>query len=288
MEKKIANKVSIITIVINILLSVLKFVIGFFGKSQALISDAVHSASDVISTIAVIFGVNLAAKQSDSSHQYGHERIDSIFSVILAIILFVTGLGIGFSAIKIIIYNEEIAIPNLITLVAAAISIVVKEAMYHYTKHAAVKINSTAMMADAWHHRSDALSSVGSLVGIGGALLGFTIFEPIASILICIFISKAAYDIFMDAVNRLVDRACSDEEVEEIKKCIMEIEGVEGIDKLLTRRFGSKIYVDLEIVEDGSITLSEAHRIAEAVHDNIENKIENVKHCMIHVNPAGE
>lgn len=285
MERKQANRVSVITIVINLLLSLMKFVAGFIGHSQAMISDAVHSASDVVSTIAVIFGVNMSMKKSDDDHPYGHERIESIFSIILAMMLFATGMGIGLTAIKTIINGSEIVIPGKIALGAAIVSIAVKEWMYHYTKHTAVKINSSSMLADAWHHRSDALSSVGSLIGVAGAILGFPICEPIASIIICIFIAKAAADIFFDSVNRLVDRACTDEEIEKIKACITEIDGVMRIDKLMTRRFGSKIYVDLEIAEDGDISLNEAHRIAEAVHDNIENKIENIKHCMIHVNP---
>lgn len=285
MERKQANRVSVITIIINLLLSLMKFVAGFIGHSQAMISDAVHSASDVVSTIAVIFGVNMSMKKSDDDHPYGHERIESIFSIILAMMLFATGMGIGLTAIKTIINGSEIVIPGKIALGAAIVSIAVKEWMYHYTKHTAVKINSSSMLADAWHHRSDALSSVGSLIGVAGAILGFPICEPIASIIICIFIAKAAADIFFDSVNRLVDRACTDEEIEKIKACITEIDGVMRIDKLMTRRFGSKIYVDLEIAEDGGISLNEAHRIAEAVHDNIENKIENIKHCMIHVNP---
>ena len=288
MHKKEANRVSVITIIINILLSVFKFIVGFMGNSQALISDAVHSASDVVSTIAVMFGVNMAAKKSDTSHPYGHERIESIFSIILSVMLFATGVGIGISALKIIISGAEIEIPAKMALVAAATSIVVKEWMYHYTKRTADRIDSSAMLADAWHHRSDALSSVGSLVGVGGAILGYPVFEPIASVIICIFIVKASYDIFIDATNRLVDHACSDEEIENIINCVMEIDGVVQIDKLMTRRFGSKIYVDLEISEDGNITLTEAHSIAERVHDNIEDKIKNVKHCMIHVNPVQE
>ena len=288
MEKRMANRVSIITIIINLVLSVLKFLVGFFGHSQALISDAIHSASDVVSTVAVMFGINLSDKKSDTSHPYGHERIECIFSIILAMMLFITGVGIGITAIKNIVSGAEIAIPSKIALIAATVSIAVKEWMYHYTKRAAKKINSSSMLADAWHHRSDALSSVGSLIGVGGALLGFTICEPIASIVICIFIGKASVDIFMDAVNRLIDRSCTDEEIEQIRECVMEIDGVKRIDKLMTRRFGSKIYVDLEISEDANITLLEAHHIAERVHDNIEEKMPEVKHCMIHVNPITE
>ncbi len=288
MEKKIANKVSVITIIINLTLSVFKFLVGILGNSQALISDAIHSASDVVSTVAVMFGINLSDKKSDTAHPYGHERIESIFSIILAMMLFITGVGIGITAIKTIVRGAEIEIPSRMALIAAAVSIAVKEWMYHYTKRTANKINSTAMLADAWHHRSDALSSVGSLIGIGGALIGFEICEPIASIVICIFIGKAAVEIFMDAANRLIDRSCTDEETDRIRECIMEIDGVKRIDKLMTRRFGAKIYVDLEISEDAEITLSEAHRIAELVHDNIEEKIPDIKHCMIHVNPMTE
>ena len=288
MEKRMANRVSIITIIINLVLSVLKFLVGFFGHSQALISDAIHSASDVVSTVAVMFGINLSDKKSDTSHPYGHERIECIFSIILAMMLFITGAGIGITAIKNIASGAEIDVPGKMALIAAAVSIAVKEWMYHYTKRAAKKINSSSMLADAWHHRSDALSSVGSLIGVGGALLGFTICEPIASIVICVFIGKAAVDIFMDAVNRLIDRSCTDEEIEQIRECVMEIDGVKNIDKLMTRRFGSKIYVDLEIAEDADMSLLEAHSIAELVHDNIEEKIPEVKHCMIHVNPITE
>lgn len=285
MNTKTANRVSVITIIVNVVLSVIKFAAGIIANSQALISDAVHSASDVVSTVAVIFGINLAAKKSDKQHPYGHERIECIFSVVLAMILFATGIGIGISAINVIIEKKEIEIPGKTALVIAFISIVTKEWMYHYTKRTAKKINSTAMMADAWHHRSDALSSVGSFIGIGGAIIGFPVLEPVASIVICFFIVKAAFDIFMDAVNRLIDRACTDEEVENMKVVILSVDGVKNIDLLYTRRFGSKVYVDVEIQEESSLTLLQAHDIAERVHDKIEETFADVKHCMVHVNP---
>lgn len=288
MDTKIANRVSVITIILNLLLSLLKFVIGIIAHSHALISDAVHSASDVVSTIAVIFGINLSSRKSDRSHPYGHERIECIFSIILSMLLFATGAGIGISAVKTIINGNEIIIPGRIALGAAFVSIVVKELMYHYTKRAAKKLNSSSMMADAWHHRSDALSSVGSLIGIGGAILGFPICEPAASIVICVFIVKASYDIFMEAVNSLVDSSCSDEEVEQMRSVISSVEGVKSIDLLMTRRFGSKVYVDVEIAEDGSLSLFNAHSIAEKVHDSIEKNFKDVKHCMVHVNPVSE
>ncbi len=286
MDTKTANRVSVITIVWNIVLSLVKLIVGVAAHSQALISDAVHSASDVVSTVAVIFGINLASKKSDDSHPYGHERIECIFSIVLAMMLFMTGIGIGISAITLITGGAEIVTPGKIALTVAAISIAVKEWMYHYTRRAAIKVNSSAMMADAWHHRSDALSSVGSLIGIGGALLGYPVCDPIASIVICMFIIKAAYDVFIDAANRLVDSSCSEEEIEKMKDIIFSVEGVKEIDVLRTRRFGSRTYVDVEIAADKSLDLLTAHKIAEAVHDKIELDFKDVKHCMVHVNPV--
>lgn len=286
MDTKTANKVSVITIVWNVILSAIKLIVGIFANSQALISDAVHSASDIVSTIAVIFGINLASRKSDDSHPYGHERIECIFSIVLSMILFITGIGIGASAVTTITVGSEIEIPGKIALVAAVVSIVVKEWMYHYTRRAAIKVNSSSMMADAWHHRSDALSSVGSLIGIGGALLGYPVCDPIASIVICLFVIKAAYDVFIDAVNRLVDHSCSDDEIEKMKNVIFSVDGVKAIDDLRTRRFGSKTYVDVEISADKNLDLLTAHEIAENVHDKIESDFNDVKHCMVHVNPV--
>lgn len=284
---KKANRVSVVSIIINIVLSLLKLIVGIFAHSGALISDSIHSASDVLSTFAVIAGVNIAAKDSDKAHQYGHERMENIFSIILAILLFATGIGIGFTAVKVIMVKnfEEIEIPGVIALVAAFVSIAVKEWMYHYTMHTAKKIKSTALKADAWHHRSDALSSVGSFAGILGARMGLPICDPIASLIICAFIAKAAWDIFYEAVNGLVDHSADDETCTELRRLISEQNGVLCIDDLKTRMFGSKLYVDVEIGADGNQTLRQAHEIAQRVHDIIEKQFENVKHCMVHVNP---
>lgn len=287
-EKDLAMRVSIVSITINLLLSLLKLIVGFAARSGAMISDAVHSASDVFSTFIVVIGVNISGKKSDDNHQYGHERMECVASIILAVVLAVTGLGIGFSGISKVTdgNRENLEIPGGIALAAAIISIIIKEWMYWYTRSAAKKINSGALMADAWHHRSDALSSVGAFIGILGARMGFPVADPIASIVICIFIEKAAIDIFKDAVNRMVDRSCSENTVNEMKKIISEQNGVERIDDVKTRLFGSKVYVDVEIAADGNITLTEAHDIAENVHDAIEKNFTEVKHCMVHVNPS--
>ena len=283
----VALKVSVVSIAVNILLSLLKLLAGLIARSGAMISDAVHSASDVLSTFVVIIGVKLAGKKPDKEHPYGHERMECVASIILAAVLAVTGLGIGFKGVEKIASPDkyEIAVPGLLALIAAIVSIVIKEAMYQYTRSAARKINSGALMADAWHHRSDALSSIGSFAGILGARMGFPVLDPLASVIICVFIFKAAADIFRDAVDKMVDKSCPDEIVENMRKTILDNSDVLGIDELKTRLFGSKIYVEVEILMNASKTLVDAHQTAEEVHRSIEEHFPDVKHCMVHVNP---
>lgn len=285
----LAMRVSAVSIAVNVILSLFKLLAGILAHSGAMLSDAVHSASDVISTIVVIIGVKLSGKKSDAHHPYGHERLECVSAILLAGLLLATGIGIGFSGVQNIAAGtkgETIQMPGLLALVAAVTSIVVKEWMYWYTRAAAKKTNSGALMADAWHHRSDALSSVGSFAGILGARLGYPILDPVASVVICLFIVKAAVDIFRNAVDQMVDRACDEETEEKMRRLILKVPGVVGIDMLHTRLFGAKMYVDLEISADGKQSLKEAHAIAENVHHVIENSFKDVKHCMVHVNPC--
>ncbi len=229
----------------------------------------------------------MASKQPDKEHPYGHERMECVASVILAVVLAATVLGIGAKGLEKITSADtaSLTVPGALALAAAVISMIVKELMFHYTKHAANKINSGALMADAWRHRSDALSSVGSFAGIFGARMGFPILDPLASVIIRLFIEKAAFDIFRDAVDKMVDKSCPEDTVEKMKKAILETEDVLGIDEFRTWLFGSKIYVEVEILMDSAKTLVEAHDTAEKVHDLIETEFPDVKHCMVHVNP---
>ena len=285
--RETANRVSAVTILGNTVLSVLKFLAGIVAHSNAMISDAVHSASDVFSTVVVIIGIRLSAKESDKEHPYGHERLECVAAIILAMVLFIKGLGIGIKAARNILSGDyaSLQIPGIPALIAAVVSIVSKEGMYWYTRYYAKKIDSSALMADAWHHRSDAFSSIGALIGITGARFGFPIMDSVASLVIFLFIVKAALAIFKDAVDKMVDHSCDEEMERQLKDCVMEIENVLGIDLLQTRIFGNKIYVDVEIQVDGSYTLQKAHTIAESVHKNIEQNFTKVKHIMVHVNP---
>jgi cation diffusion facilitator family transporter len=284
----VATRVSTVSIIGNVLLSVIKLLAGIFANSSAMISDAVHSASDVFSTIVVIIGVKLSSKEADKDHPYGHERLECVAAIILSMILLLTGLGIGFSAAKNILRGDygNLDTPGILALFTAILSIVSKEVMFWYTKINAQRVDSSALMADAWHHRSDAFSSVGALIGIAGARMGFPVMDSIASLVIFCFIVKAAYDIFKDAVDKMVDHSCDAETEQAIYDCIIKNEEVKGIDLLRTRIFGNKIYADIEICVDGSYTLSKAHSIAEDVHDEIESSFPKIKHIMVHVNPA--
>ena len=288
--EKTAVKVSWVSIAGNILLSLFKLLAGIIARSGAMISDAVHSASDVFSSIVVIIGVKLSSRDSDDDHPYGHERLECVAAIVLAVILLITGLFIGVAAVQNITSGnyEELAVPGVLALLAAVISIIVKEAMFHYTKYYAVKLDSGAVMADAWHHRSDALSSVGALIGIAGSRMGMPVLDSVASLVICLFIVKAAYDIFKDAIDKMVDHSCDKETEQSLRECVLAQEGVIGIDMLSTRIFGNKIYADIEISADGSRTLRESHDIAEKVHSAIEREFPKVKHIMVHVNPADD
>ena len=286
--ERVAMRVSAVSIIANFALTVFKLSAGILAHSGAIISDAIHSASDVFSTVVVIIGIRISRKESDKNHPYGHERLECVAAIVLATILAFTGLGIGYSALRQIAGGDyaNLTVPGRLALVAAAVSILVKEAMYQYTRINARRIDSGALMADAWHHRSDALSSVGALIGIGGARLGFPILDPVASVVICVFIEKAAYEIFMDAVDKRVDKACDEETEAALRECAATQEGVLGVDLLHTRVFGNKIYVDIEICADGEETLRRAHETAERVHDSIEKNFPKVKHIMVHVNPG--
>ena len=286
--RRTALKISMVSIIGNALLSIFKMFAGILARSGAMVSDAVHSASDVFSSIIVIIGVKLSSKASDKDHPYGHERFECVAAIVLAVILLISGLFIGHTAIEKISQERapDITVPGLLALIAAVVSILCKEAMYWYTRSYAKRFDSGALMADAWHHRSDALSSVGALIGIAGARMGYPLLDTAASLVICIFIFKAAYNIFMDAIGKMVDRSCSEDTEREIAACAAAQDGVLGVDLIHTRVFGNKIYVDIEIRADGRMSLEESHEIASRVHNAIEEKFVKVKHIMVHVNPS--
>lgn len=287
-EQAVIRNMSLVSLIGNTVLSGFKLFAGIVGNSGAMISDSIHSFSDVFTTLVAFIGVNVSKRDADNAHPYGHERLECVASLLLGFVLMLTGIGVGKAGVDNIISGNygKLMVPGAIALVAAVVSIVVKEAMYWYTRYYAKLINSAAFLADAWHHRSDALSSVGSLTGIAGAMLGFPVLDSVASVVICLFIVKIAYDISKDALVKMLDTSCGEEYEKNLREYILKQEDVRSVDVLHSRMFGNRVYIDLEISVDGDKSLRDAHEVAERVHRNVEQQFSDVKHIMIHVNPA--
>lgn len=279
----IGTRVSIITLVINIILAILKFLAGIFGNSSAMIADSLHSLSDAASTIAVIIGLKIASRPPDNEHHYGHARAETVATKIVALLLIVTGGTVGVSAIK-LLFAREIQQPSLIPLIAAVLSIVVKEIMYRYTYNVGKKINSNALLADAWHHRSDAFSSVTALVGIAGARLGLPILDPLAGLVVALMILWIGFKLYWESVDELVDAAPKQEIMDQVERLALSTPGVIKVNQIKGRKHGPHIYIDLKICVNPNITVQEGHAIAHEAGRRIRTN-EDIVDVLVHVNP---
>ena len=283
---KHAQRVTLTGLVANALLCVMKLAVGFAAHSSGLISDAVNSASDVLNTLIAMIGVRLGNKQADEDHPYGHARFECVASLLLAFLVFATGVGIGWNGVKAIISGGEgLETPGLPALIAALVVCAAKEILYWYTIRAAKKLDSLALKASAWDHRSDVFASLGVFAGILGARLGVHILDAVAGVVISILILRVAVNLFREAVDQTVDRACEPELEGRFRTAALSQGGVRRVDELRSRRVGSGVYVDMEIAADGSLSLKDAHDIAERVHDAVEACEPGIRHCMVHVNP---
>lgn len=282
---KCAKRVSGITVLANLVLAILKISAGIFGKSNAILADGVHSLSDIMSTIGALIGLKASKKPEDVEHPYGHEKLEPIVAMLLSGILLITALFIGYGGIMSIIHRHDI-MPSRIAMYTAIISIITKEWMYRYTIRVAIKIDSTVLKSDAWHHRSDAFSSIAALIGIIGARYGIYVLDPIASIIVCVIIVKVAIEIYLKSVQQVIDESADQKTLEQIRRVCLNVPGVYLIDDLKTRKHGNRLYVDIEISVEASSSLKTAHDIAEKVHTSIEDSNSKIKHCTVHVNPA--
>ncbi len=286
---KIIFRVSVVSIIVNVFLTILKAGFGIVFNSFSLVSDAIHSLSDVFSTFVVMIGAHYAKKESDDDHNYGHEKFESLAGIFLAMLLmgFAGYTLIGAIESFVAIVNGQVSEVHTgsLALFAALLSIIVKELMYRYTVNAAVLIKSPALKADAWHHRSDAMSSIASFVAILGTLVGFAWADPLGSVAICIFIFKVAGDIMRESVDQITDKAAPTELAESISNSILENEKVLSIAEIKTRAHASKLYVDVSITVDKDITVFDGHEIAEEIHNYIEEKFVDVLHMNVHVEP---
>lgn len=278
---------SLWTLALNFLLGSLKLAAGLWGRSSAMVADAAHSYSDCASTVAVIAGLKMASKSADDDHPYGHEKYELIFANILSILLGLTAVKIGYDALM-VIARGSYQVPGLAPLLAAVFSVAVKEVMYRLTLRKAKKIGSVAMEADAWHHRSDALSSVGAFVGILGARLGLPVLDPVTGLLVAILVLKVAIDLYRKSVSGLVDSSTDAETVARIQQLLADMDGIEEVNSLKTRVFGASAYADVTIKVDGAMTVEEGHDIATLAHNKIEANLPKIKHIMVHIEPMDQ
>ena len=288
-EQIIITRTSIFTIIMNLFLTAMKIVTGIIGRSTALISDAINSASDVLTTFIVWISGKLSRKEQDETHPYGHEKLESMISVVLGMFLIITAFEIIKTAfdsfVGYVFYQEPITPPTIVALIAAALTIVIKQIMYRYTMIQSKRASSSALQAMAIDHRSDQFAALGVVIGVGGAMAGWLFLEPLASFVICLLIFRMGFRIIKIGFAQVVDQAVDEDTKNQILEIVNQCDGVLRLDDIKTRMFGMKIYVDLEIAVDHRLLISEAHDIAQALHDKVEEAIPDVKHCMIHVNP---
>ena len=281
-----ASKVTILAILWNVFLSIIKVLAGVIGNSTAMIADGIHSASDIITSVGVLIGNKISSKPGDKEHNYGHEKAETLVSFLLSIMLIVVAVTIGVDGAKKIFNLDEVKIPTLIPLVVAVISIAIKEYQYRITIKVAKKINSLSLKADAWHHRSDALSSVAAFIGIGGAMLGYKILEPIATIVVALIVCKVALEIFTNSMNELMDVSIDEEQEKQIIEYCKETTGVKHIKTMRTRKHGAFAYVDLVICVDGALTVKQGHDIANDLEKKLINELAIIKGITVHVEPC--
>jgi cation diffusion facilitator family transporter len=277
--------VTIKSIIINIILTVIKLLAGFFGSSNAMLADGMHSASDIVTSVGVLIGNYISKKPQDSEHNYGHEKAETLVAFILSLILLFVGAEIGFNSFKLLFNLDKVKVPTMLPLIVGVISILFKEYQYHITIKVANKINSPSLKADAWHHRSDSLSTIGALIGIIGSMIGFKVLDPLAGVVVSLFVIKVGIEILISSSNELMDYSIEKEEKDKLNTIAMNTKGVFNVKSFKSRRHGAMAYIDLTICVDGKITVFDGHEIAHNVEENIIKSSDNIKAVIVHVEP---
>ncbi|KXZ40611.1 cation diffusion facilitator family transporter [Alkalithermobacter thermoalcaliphilus JW-YL-7 = DSM 7308] len=278
-----STSATIKSIIINIVLTIFKILSGIIGSSNAMIADGIHSASDIITSIGVLAGNIISKKPDDDEHNYGHEKAETLVGFTLSLVLIYVGFKIGYNSLLLMFNLDKIKTPTYLPIIAALVSIALKEYQFYITIKIAKKINSPSLKADAWHHRSDSLSSIGALLGIIGSRIGFKILDPLSGFIVCILVLKVGLDILKTSANELLDYSITKQEQEKIKDLIMTVEGVNYVTSFKSRKHGSYIYIDLSICVDPNITVYKGHEIAHKVEDKIKENIENIKAVAVHI-----
>ncbi len=285
---RMKSRVTYVGAAVNVFLSVIKIGMGIIGHSAALIADGIHSLSDLLSDLFVIVAIKMGSREADFDHPYGHRRYETLATVLLGLGLMVVAGSITWDVINRMEHPEKLLIPDQHTLAIAMISILANEWLYHYTKRIGLKTRSKLLMANAWHHRSDAISSVVVLFGIATVLWGYHYADAIAAIIVSLMVAKIGFDLVMESINELVDTALPEERVKEIRKSIKTTDGVREIHLLRTRQMGEDAYVDAHIVVDPRITVSEGHQIGDAVRDRLKKEFDDIQDVLVHVDPEDD
>ncbi len=282
------RRVTLVGAVINVILSLLKVLFGIIGQSAALVADGIHSFSDLISDGVVLYAAKLGSEHADERHPYGHARIETVATVAVGVLLMLVAAGIAWDAIARMVDPTRLLHPTLLALGTAVVSVVAKEALFHYTMRVARQQRSNLLRANAWHHRTDAISSVVVIVGIGGAMAGFDYLDAVAAVIVGLMIAKAGWDLAAESIHELVDTALEPERLEAIRNAILEVEGVGALHMLRTRRMGSEALVDVHIMVDPTISVSEGHQLSEKVRWHLIHTIDEVADVTVHIDPEDD
>ncbi|MDD5410870.1 MAG: cation diffusion facilitator family transporter, partial [Methylobacter sp.] len=285
---KLKARATYVGAAINVFQTIIKIGFGILGQSAALIADGIHSLSDLLSDLLVIIAVKLGSREADHEHPYGHRRFETIATVILGVGLIVVSGAIVWSVMERMAHPEKLPVPDVMTLGIAAISILVNEWLYHYTKRIARRTRSKLLLANAWHQRSDAITSLVVLFGIGAVLLGYPLADAVAAVVVALMVAKIGLNLVIQSIKELVDTSLPPETVDEIRAAIHAIDGVEGIHLLRTRQMGEDAYIDAHIVVDPRITVSEGHMIGDAVRDDLIKRFDDVMDVLVHVDPEDD
>ncbi len=285
---KLKSRASYVGAAVNVFQSLIKISFGILGQSAALIADGIHSLSDLLSDLLVIIAVKLGSREADYEHPYGHRRFETIATVILGVSLIAIGGAISWSVMNRMAHPEYLPVPNILGLGIATVSILINEWLYHYTKRIAKKTRSKLLLANAWHQRSDAITSVVVLFGIGAVMMGYPLADAIAAILVALMIAKIGLNLILESIKELVDTSLPPKLVAEIRRTIMGIDGVEGIHLLRTRQMGEDALIDAHIVVDPRITVSEGHSIGDIVRNELITRFDDVMDVLVHVDPEND
>jgi len=287
-ELKLKSRVTYMGALVNVFLTAIKIGMGILGQSASLIADGVHSLSDLISDLFVMIAIKFGSREADHDHPYGHRRFETIATVLLGLLLVIVAGGIAWDASERLLHPENLLIPDRNTLGIAMVSILANEWLFHYTRRASEATRSKLLLANAWHHRSDALSSVVVLIGIGAVLMGFSFADAIAAVIVALMIAKMGVGLVVESISELVDTSLPEEQVTAIRRVIKRTPGVQSIHMLRTRQMGEDAYVDAHIVVNARITVSEGHVIGDAIRERLKSEFDNVVDVLVHIDPEDD